>query len=432
MDLFRTTSILAFMLFALIGPDLPAQVPAPATGIQQPQSPRFQGIPGPPQTRVPQPSGLGPGNPGQQGGQPPVTFPPQHRPALQPGSPRSAGGYHPEPDFDVKSNYIDPFRARRDDDRITAIASTLREVYETESRISYDLPARTTGTAHYRAAAQEIRAMLDGKHPCDLKRAVFLVENAWNDNQGDYREFCNRISDMADACRHLINSSGKHDNQTRNMAVFDFLTDTTRVSTSQGMQTNLPVRYDFDDFMGREDWTKMFVTKLVRTGSGQCHSMPLLYLILAGEVGADARLAFGPSHIYIKFPDASGKLRNLELTNGRMTTDAWIVGSGYVKAEAVRHGIYFDTLTTRQTIALCLFDLAKGYAIRFSMDRFVLDAVNAGLEVHPASIYGLMLKSDFYTLWCQYAVREAGNPSLREVQSRHPKINAIHSQMLRI
>ena len=103
-----------------------------------------------------------------------------------------------------------------------------------------------------------------------------------------------------------------------------------------------------------------------------------------------------------------------------------------MKAQAVRHGIYFDTLTSRQAIALCLFDLAKGYAIKYSMDKSVLNTVNTGLDYYPNSYYGLLLKSDYYTSWCQFAVQKAGNPSLEEVRARHPKIKAIHEQMLRI
>ncbi|HHG84520.1 MAG TPA: hypothetical protein ENJ82_07215 [Bacteroidetes bacterium] len=66
------------------------------------------------------------------------------------------------------------------------------------------------------------------------------------------------------------------------------------------------------------------------------------------------------------------------------------------------------------------------------MDKFVLKVINTGLDYHPNSYFGLLLKSDFYTAWCRYAVQEAGNPSLQEAKIRYPKIIAIHNQMLRI
>lgn len=420
-----THALLFSVLVLLSASPLEAQFP-------QTNQPTVPGIPKPQMPGTPQPATLGPGNVFKHGYTSPATQPNSYRLVLQPGQPSTMHPANPEPDYTVPSNYIDPFKARRDEGRITALESTLRDVYETETRISYDLPAQTTGTAHYRAAYKELSAMLNGTKPDDLKRAVFLVENAWNGNTGSYADFCKSIHQMAADCRYLISRANEQDNETCNMAVFEYLSDTTRVPGKAGLETHFPIRYDFDDFMGKQDWSKMFVTKLVKTGTGQCHSMPLLYLILANEVGAKANLAFGPSHIYVKFPDGRGKLRNLELTNGRLTTDAWIVGSGYVKAEAVRHGIYFDTLTTRQAVALCMFDLAKGYGRKFSMDKFVLDAVNAGLEVHPANVYGLMLKSDFYTLWFAYAHGQAGKPSLQQAKTNHPKLIEIYNQRNRM
>jgi|GEM_PF-6378361 len=78
------------------------------------------------------------------------------------------------------------------------------------------------------------------------------------------------------------------------------------------------MRYDFVDFWGREDTRKVFVTKLLATNSGQCQSLPQLYLILAEELGTTAYLAFSPEHSYIKFQDVLPKMLIL-------TTDLIIV-----------------------------------------------------------------------------------------------------------
>ena len=37
--------------------------------------------------------------------------------------------------------------------------------------------------------------------------------------------------------------------------------------------------YDFEDYRGQQDYTKMFVSKALATGKGQCHSLPLVYLV---------------------------------------------------------------------------------------------------------------------------------------------------------
>ena len=340
----------------------------------------------------------------------------------------------PHPQYPNQSNYVDPLKAPKENGSISELKSVLREVRDEDQRLAYDLPMISfrQGGAHYSRVFTTLKSMLSGTQSCSIKKAVFIVENAWEGNRDSYSSFCSRIDTMAAHCRYLIQSTGANDNKSRNLILFQYLTDTCLVPGRNGMQKHLPLRYDFDDFMALKDWSKMFVTKLIAVGSGQCHSMPLLYLILAQELGIKANLAFGPSHMYIKFPDDTGRLRNAELTNGRLTSDAWIIASGYVKTEAVQHRIYFDTLSTRQAIALCMFDLAKGYAIKFSMDKFVLKVINTGLDYHPNSYFGLLLKSDFYTAWCRYAVQEAGNPSLQEAKIRYPKIIAIHNQMLRI
>jgi hypothetical protein len=52
--------------------------------------------------------------------------------------------------------------------------------------------------------------------------------------------------------------------------------------------------------MGDKDWSKMFVTTLIRTHNGNCHSLPYLYKILCEEIDSKASLSLEPNHVYIK------------------------------------------------------------------------------------------------------------------------------------
>jgi hypothetical protein len=83
--------------------------------------------------------------------------------------------------------------------------------------------------------------------------------------------------------------------------------------------------------MGHKDLTKTFVTKLLVQNSGQCHSMPLLYLMMAQELGTEAYLSYSPSHSYVMFKDNKSRWNNLELTNGKLITEAAILGSGFIR-----------------------------------------------------------------------------------------------------
>lgn len=76
-------------------------------------------------------------------------------------------------------------------------------------------------------------------------------------------------------------------NTDKNLMMFEFL---SKGMTLGGVR-HKAIRYDFEDYMGAKDWSKMFVSKLLKTGSGQCHSMPLLYLMLAEEMNTEAYLA---------------------------------------------------------------------------------------------------------------------------------------------
>lgn len=124
---------------------------------------------------------------------------------------------------------------------------------------------------------------------------------------------------------------------------------------------------------------------------------------------------FSPSHSFIKCKDRNNKLFNIELTNGMLTNDAWLVGSGYIKTEAVRSGIYLDTLNKRQVIANCLVDLANYYSWRFGkpnvqmgQDEFILKCVDLALEHHETNINAILVKSDNITAWLNYLASKKG------------------------
>lgn len=216
--------------------------------------------------------------------------------------------------------------------------------------VQYQFPDQSAvaGTEFYREALAEITQMLEGKKQLSLKKAVFLSENAWFENRQQYEWFCNDISAGTDIIKAAIQQAG-HDttNQTaRKWMLQKYMADTVVLKDSAGKPTfyHLPYQYDFEDPFGKTDWSKMFVTKLLGTRQGQCHSMPLLYLILAEELDIDARLTYSPGHSYIKVQNGKGEWFNYETTNGQYSTDSWVLSSGYVKAEAVKNGVYLKKM----------------------------------------------------------------------------------------
>jgi hypothetical protein len=147
---------------------------------------------------------------------------------------------------------------------------------------------------------------------------------------------------------------------------------------------------------GVNDWSKMFVTKLIRTGKGNCHAMPFLYKILCNELGADAYLALAPHHIYIKCHSQKWGWYNTELTSGIFPVDSWLMASGYIHLSAIQNGIYMDTLGLKESIAFCMFDLAKGYERKFGVGdgSFILNCCNTAIKHFPNFINAYLLKAE--------------------------------------
>ena len=312
--------------------------------------------------------------------------------------------------------------------RNAALSESLHNESFDDAIVRYDLPSQAgvPGTEYFREALEKLNRMLTGSDPVSVKQAIFTVENAYLEGQLDFRKFDEEIKKLVTIARLKAAREGYNWNnpQTRNIMLFRVMADTLEVklSAEESSMVSYPLQYDFDDFTGKNDWTKMFVSKLLAAKSGQCHSLPLLYLILCEETGTEASLAFSPSHTYVKFKDQSGNWHNLELTNGRIVSDAFILGSGYITAEALKNRIYMEPLTQKQTIAQCMADLAREYTQKYGYDQFVAQCVDTTLKYDPANIFARQIKSDYQTLRFDYVVGQVGRPSPDLLKAQYPKI----------
>lgn len=249
----------------------------------------------------------------------------------------------------------------------------------------------TDSIKFYKDAFAEQLQMLKGQKTISYKRAVFLTENAYYKGQLNYQTFCNSISTTAQQLKNLIKQRGLEKFKTApNWAVYTYMTDSIPLNKYK------PFTYDFVDFMGDKDWTKMFVTKLMETKSGNCHSLPSYYKILCEEIGGSAYLALAPNHLYIKHIDEKGQWANVELTNAGFPRDQWIIKEMAISVEAIKNGIYMTPLTEKESIAMCMFDLASAYEFQHGYDNFVLEIADTALKYFPKCIPLLMTKGNYY------------------------------------
>ncbi len=75
-------------------------------------------------------------------------------------------------------------------------------------------------------------------------------------------------------------------------------------------------------------------------------------------MGATCWLSLAPNHMYIKNRCSKIGWYNTELTSGEFPIDAWITTSGYIPLKAIQTGLYMDTLSNQQAIALCVLGLS--------------------------------------------------------------------------
>lgn len=276
-----------------------------------------------------------------------------------------------------------------------------------------------TAKDYHEKAYKEIEGMLEGWRPLNFKRAVFVTENAYYKDSLSYDAFNAKITGLANLCLAWMNTNPLTEypfsdslNMQKNAAIFHVIKDTIYLMDHVPISNSY--QYNFSDFSGSNHWENQFVSELLASGSGNCHSLPYLYKILANELGAQAWLSLAPSHIYLKHRSKKWGWYNTELTSGEFPSDAWIKASGYVTLEAIRNGIYMDTLGQKENIALCAFDLAKGYEAQTGnyADGFILKCCDLVLKHYPNHIGSVIMKAE--VLKRNYSLIE---PGMKEVKT---------------
>lgn len=289
-------------------------------------------------------------------------------------------------------------------------------------------------TAIYESAFSEIEKMLATDSTLNFRKAVFIVENAYCNNQLDESTFNRVLTIYASLCQNLASTKlveyDKEDKQSvnRHAAIFKLMTDTIPIYlTDMMMFKHPPFEYNFDDYAGKFDWRNTFVTTLLDTHKGNCHSLPILYKLISDAMGEKAWLSLAPNHFYIKTRNKELGWYNTELTSGQFPSDAWLKSSGYIHLNAIKNGIYMDTLSMRNSVALCLVDLAQGYQYKYRYTHvleFVLKCCDTALTYFPNYINALLLKAE--TLLKLYQKSEVKNEeAFRIIEELYAQIHQL-------
>jgi hypothetical protein len=252
-------------------------------------------------------------------------------------------------------------------------------------------------------AYNELESMLNGKQKIDFVKAVWLVESAhdqsltWEEFNGSFQKGVDIISALM--VQDKVNPS---DNLSKIMAIYKFMADTTKVyvKAKERNVVSKPMLYDYEDYAGKNDITKVFVSKLLRTGSGQCMSLPMLYYMYAKTFGADVYVAFAPQHSYVTFKDNLGNWQNIELTARMFIATDYHWQSGFITTEQIKSGIYLRPSTEKETIAYLMTTLALSYVKTIGTDERVLQMATTAKQYFPKSLTANMIYAGYYIdLW---------------------------------
>lgn len=235
-----------------------------------------------------------------------------------------------------------------------------------------------------------IKQMLDDKKQISFKQAIFLTENAYHEGRLNETWYNSKIDSIKKECKAMITAKGLQGKPTSgNWAIFGYMTQPIPYNNNHAYS------YDINNFTS-ENPQSQFVYWLLKNKKGTCHSLPLLYLLLAQDLNAEAYLVTAPMHLFVKHKDQYGEWWNLELTGGGYSRTSFVVESFKITDKQMESGFYMKPFNKKQTLAYLLEDLRNYYEEKTGgvyWDDLNLKIAELGLKYLPASQH-LLTKAD--------------------------------------
>ncbi len=284
-----------------------------------------------------------------------------------------------------------------------------------------------TPQQNYEMAFTDLKNMLEGKSEPNFERAVYLSENPYYNSKFTYKAFQNSITQKLELIQNLINANDKSDSMDfgakvneygrfkladirylpkekkelyrkalSNWAVFKYITDTVFIKSTFLTYYHAPYSYATSDPFGMKNWGNSQVMNLLisEKNQGNCFALTALYKILSDRLNADARLCTAPQHIYIQNKDPKGQYYNVELATAGHPGDGIIQTLTCTPSEAITSGIALRDYNTKQSIGLCIVNLAKSYEHKFNTkdNEFLLRCAELVLQHDSLNLNALLLK----------------------------------------
>ncbi|MDP2385694.1 MAG: hypothetical protein Q8M29_04945 [Bacteroidota bacterium] len=319
----------------------------------------------------------------------------------------------------------------------------MNELHEDEKRYNNNEPVNNSeALLAYEQAYSQVKNMLTGKSKLSFIDASYYTEAAYGNSYMNYKEYKTCITQSAEFIKKwLKQNSLPNTPQNIHFAIQQFMGDTMSITVKladnkQNNQTTVhyPFKYDYEDYDGKTDYRNFFSTKCLATGTGQCNSMPIVYLQLCEALGVKGYLTFAPFHSFIKYKNPEGKIINYEPTSHWTIPDKWYQDHLGVNQKAKKNGIYLDTLNKKQTVANSLVDLAISYMLKTPIPdtAFILKCLSTAQKYFPknnnVTIY--LAKSSLLSRQLETALRKHGIKDLSEVKN-YADTNNLYGRLMK-
>lgn len=306
------------------------------------------------------------------------------------------------------------------------------EIYSTSQQLSQIAYLRYKSQAYQHNLEQYLQLNPDS---FSIAQAIYLTETAWDDDLPTWQQFEDSIKKYANLVKQLLQREGLNakNNTAINYGVQKlYQQDNAYYDPADKKLHTVPkLEYDFNDPMGDGDWSNMFVTKLLKSGKGQCHNLPLNYLCIVQKMGGKAYLVLAPNHSYIQYFDEKGARYSFETTNGYFIRHNWMMQSTGVSAVALKHGTYLDTLSSRRLYAHCLGDMLLGYVQKIGYDRLADQMVRTILQIDESNLTALTVLQWYTQEKLKEAIHKEGNPPASQM-THYPVIHALYKELMNL
>lgn len=267
------------------------------------------------------------------------------------------------------------------------------------------------------SAKQELNEMLSRKIPLDYERAIFIIEDAYWGNQNDYSYYQSILDFHTENILRIIDSKinetsknfkptlleteeqkkDKYEKAITNWAIFSYMTDSSLFVGKNKNFLHLPFHYSTNDPLGTMDWknTEVFNLLDVKNKKGNCFALVSLFKIFSERLNSEANICTAPGHIYIRHADKEGIYYNVELASRAFPGTGSIETLTYTTDAATKSGISLRELNLKQSVALCLVYLAKGFEQKFNVkdDKFMLGCAELALQYDSLNLNAMLLKA---------------------------------------